>query len=99
MKLSKIAICQGLHVVCPTIKRTTLLSLIGLQSSPRHGHIDARYFYQSDTEHVKPWSQRSTEEQEAAIKAARELIEETLLRNGDQPLPSGNQDVTTAPKD
>ena len=74
MAVAKITLAQALHIVEPSIKRTKLLALIGLQSSPRHGHIDARYFYQSDTEHVKPWSKRSTEERDAALKAARELI-------------------------
>lgn len=74
MAFSKIALAQALHIVEPSIKRTKLLDLIGVRSSPRHGHIDARYYYESDTEHVKPWKARSTDEQEAALQAAKELL-------------------------
>lgn len=74
MAVSKIALAQALHVLEPSIKRTKLLDLIGLRSSPRHGHIDARYYYQSDTEHVRAWKQRSTEEQDAALRAAKDLL-------------------------
>lgn len=74
MGVPKIALSQALHILEPSIRRTKLLDLIGVRSSPRHGHIDARYYYESDTEHVKPWKQRSTEEQDAALQRARVLL-------------------------
>ena len=81
MAVSKIALAQALHILEPSIKRTKLLDLIGVRSSPRHGHIDARYYYESDTEHVKPWKERSTEEQKAALQAAKELVGTTEFEN------------------
>lgn len=85
MNVPKIALAQALHLVEPSIKRTTLLDLLGLQSSPRHGHIDARYYYQSDTLGVKPWIQRSTEEQKAALQAAKELLGSTGTKSTNLP--------------
>jgi hypothetical protein len=74
MKLSKNVLSQALKIVKPDITKAELFKLIEV---PACLTTTTRYWLA--TYDIKPWEDRSREERIAALKAAKEMISDSLL--------------------
>lgn len=70
MKPSKNAIAQALRIVHPNLTKGELLGLLRV---PPTMTTSMRYWY--GVYNILPWQKRTSDEQDAAIRAAKALIE------------------------
>jgi hypothetical protein len=71
MEPSKNAVAQALKIVKPEIGMKELFRLLDVPEV-----MTTRYRYWKETYNIKPWAQRSLEEQEIALQTARKLLAE-----------------------
>lgn len=69
MNPSKNAVAQAVRLVCPTITRNRMFALLKL---PHTRLTHGRYW--EHTYNIRPWAQRSEDEQQAALVAARAVL-------------------------